>query len=75
MKAKRSEVWGHFEQYADIRDSSLKAICKACWKVYAHPELQTGGSSTTTMQQHYEHKKCGGSITGQGVLSRFEVSG
>ena len=74
-KAKRSEVWGHFEQCADIHDGSPKAICKACWKVYAHPELQTGGSSTTTMRRHYEHKKCGGSITGQGVLSKFGVSG
>ena len=75
MKAKRSEVWGHFEQCADIRDGSPKAICKVYWKVYAHPELQTGGSSTTTMQRHYEHKKCGGLITGQGVLSKFGVSG
>jgi hypothetical protein len=72
-KAKRSEVWVHFEQCADIHDGSPKAICKACWKVYAHPELRSGGSSTTTMRRHYEHKKCGGS-TGQGVLSQFGVS-
>jgi hypothetical protein len=75
MKAKRSEVWGYFEQCADIRDGSPKAICKAYWKVYVHPELQTGGSSITTIQRHYEHKKYSGSITGQGVLSRFGVSG
>jgi hypothetical protein len=43
--------------------------------LYTHPELQTGSSSTTTMRRHYEHKKYGGSITGQGVLSKFGVSG
>jgi hypothetical protein len=70
-KAKRSTVWEHFEQGADIQNGSPKALCKACWKVFAHPELRTGGSSTSTLRRHAEHKKCGGSKTGQGLLSQF----
>ena len=73
-KAKRSTVWEHFEQGADIQNSSPKALCKACWKVFAHPELRTGGSSTSTLWRHTEHKKCGGSKDGQGLLSHFRVS-
>jgi hypothetical protein len=49
MKAKRSTVWKYFEQGADIQNGSPKALCKACWKVFAHPELQSGGSSTSTL--------------------------
>jgi hypothetical protein len=30
MKAKKSTVWEHFEQGADIQNSSPKALCKAC---------------------------------------------
>jgi hypothetical protein len=74
-KAKRSTVWEHFEQGADIQNGSPKALCKACWKIFAHPELRTGGSSTSTLRRHAEHKKCGGSKTGQGLLSQFGVSG
>jgi hypothetical protein len=70
-KAKRSAVWKYFEQGADIQNGSPKALCKACWKVFAHPELRTGGSSTSTLRRHAEHKKCGGSKTGQGLLSQF----
>jgi hypothetical protein len=73
-KAKRSTVWEHFEQGADIQNGSPKALCKACWKVFAHPELRTGGSSTSTLRRHTEHKKCGGSKDGQGLLSHFGVS-
>ena len=29
-KAKRSTVWEHFEQGADIQNGSPKALCKAC---------------------------------------------
>jgi hypothetical protein len=54
-----------------IQNSSLKALCKGYWKVFAHSELQTGGSSTSTLRCHAEHKKCGGSKTGQGLLSQF----
>jgi hypothetical protein len=72
-KAKRSAVWEHFEQGADIRDGSPKALCKACWKVFAHPELQSGGSSTSTLWCHSEHKKCDGSKSRQVLLSQFEV--
>ena len=70
-KAKRSAVWEHFEQGANIQNGSPNALCKACWKVFAHPELRTGGSSTSTLRRHAEHKKCGGSKTGQGLLSQF----
>ena len=70
-KAKRSAVWKYFEQGADIQNASPRALCKACWKVFAHPELRTGGSSTSTLRRHAEHKKCGGSKTGQGLLSQF----
>ena len=70
-KAKRSTVWERFEQGADIQNSSPKALCKGCWKVFAHPELRTSGSSTSTLRCHAEHKKCGGSKTGQGLLSQF----
>jgi len=73
-KAKRSTVWENFEQGADIQNGSPKALCKACWKVFAHPELRTGGSSTSTLRRHAEHKKCGGSKVGQGLLSQFGVS-
>jgi hypothetical protein len=72
-KAKRSAVWEHFEQGADIQNDSPKALCKACWKVFAHPELQSGGSSTSTLWRHYEHKKCGGSKSRQTLLLQFEV--
>jgi hypothetical protein len=48
-KAKRSTVWEHFEQGADIQNGSPKTLCKGCWKVFAHPELRTGGSSTSTL--------------------------
>ena len=72
-KAKRSAVWEHFEQGADIRNGSPKALCKACWKVFAHPELRSGGSSTSTLRRHYEHKKCGGLKSRQALLSQFEV--
>ena len=71
MKAKRLTVWKYFEQGADIQNGSPKALCKACWKVFAHLELQTGSSSTSTLQRHAEHKKCSGSKTGQGLLSQF----
>jgi hypothetical protein len=67
-KAKRSTVWKYFEQAADIQNGSPKALCKACWKVFAHPELRTGGSSTSTLRRHAEHKKCGGSKSHQGHL-------
>ena len=70
-KAKRSTVWERFEQGADIQNGSPKALCKGCWKVFAHPELRTGGSSTSTLRRHAEHKKCGSSKTGQGLLSQF----
>ena len=70
-KAKRSAVWEYFNQGADIQNGSPKALCKACWKVFAHPELRTGGSSTSTLRRHAEHKKCGGSKSRQGLLSQF----
>ena len=70
-KAKRSTVWEHFEQGADIQNGSPKALCKACWKVFAHPELRTGGSSTSTLRRHAEHKKCGGLKTRQELISQF----
>ena len=70
-KAKRSVVWEYFNQGADIQNGSPKALCKACWKVFAHPELRTGGSSTSTLRRHAEHKKCGGSKSCQGLLSQF----
>ena len=70
-KAKRSTVWEYFEQGANIQNGSPNTLCKACWKVFAHPELWTGGSSTSILQHHAEHKKCGGSKTGQGLLSQF----
>ena len=72
-KAKRSAVWEHFEQGADIRNGSPKALCKACWKVFAHPELRSGGSSTSTLRRHSEHKKCGGLKSRQALMSQFEV--
>ena len=68
-KAKRSTVWEYFEQGANIQNSSPNALCKVCWKVFAHPELQTGGSSTSTLWRHTKHKKYGSSKTGQGLLS------
>ena len=68
-KAKRSAVWEYFEQGANIQNGSPNALCKAYWKVFAYPELRTGGSSTSTLRRHTEHKKCGGSKTGQGLLS------
>ena len=64
MKVKRLTVWKYFEQGTDIQNGSLKALYKACWKVFAHPELRTSGSSTSTLQRHAEHKKCSGSKTG-----------
>jgi hypothetical protein len=73
-KAKKSTVWDHFEQGADIQNGSPKALCKTCWKAFAHPELRTGGSSTSTLRRHAEHKKCSGSKHGQGLLSHFGVS-
>ena len=73
-KAKRSTVWERFEQGADIQNGSPKALCKACWKVFAHPELRTGGSSTSTLRRHAEHKKCGRSKNNQGLLLQFGVS-
>ena len=70
-KVKRLTVWKYFEQGADIQNGSLKALCKACWKVFAHPELWTGGSSTSTLRHHAEHKKCSGLKIGQRLLSQF----
>ena len=51
-KAKRSTDWEHFEQGVDIQNGSPKALCKACWKVFAHPELWTSSSSTSTLRCH-----------------------
>ena len=34
-KAKRSAVWEHFEQGANIQNGSPNALCKVCWKVFA----------------------------------------
>jgi hypothetical protein len=68
-KAKRSTVWKYFEQSADIQNGSLKALCKVYWKVFAYPELRTGGSSISTLQHHTKHKKCNGLKTRQGLLS------
>jgi hypothetical protein len=73
-KTKKSMVWEHFEQGADIQNSSPKALCKVCWMAFAHPELRTGGSSTSTLWRHAEQKKCAGSRTGQRLLSQFGVS-
>src|SRR5580692_3078898 len=75
MKTKRLTVWNNFEQGTDIQDGSPKALCKGCWKVFAHSELRTSGSSTSTIRRHAEHKRCGGSKTGQGLISQFGVSG
>ena len=74
MRAKRSAVWEHFEQGPDIQNSSPKALCKMCWKVFAYPELWTSGSSTSTLQCHIEHKKYGSSEDSQGLLLQFGVS-
>jgi hypothetical protein len=67
-KAKKSMVWKYFEQGADIQNGSPKALCKACWKTFKHPELRTGGSSTSTLWRYAEYKKCAGSRIGQGLL-------
>ena len=63
-KAKRSTVWEHFEQGTNIQNGSPNALCKTCWKVFSHPELQTGSSSTSTLRYYAEYKKCGSSKTG-----------
>ena len=68
-KVKRSAVWEYLDQGTDIQNGSPKVLCKACWKVFAHPELWTGSSSTSTLRHHIEHKKCGSSKDGQDVLS------
>jgi hypothetical protein len=73
MKAKRSAVWKYFEQSADIQNDSPKALCKGCWKVFTHPELQTSSSSTSTLRHHTEYKKCGSLKTGQELLLQFGV--
>ena len=70
-KAKRSMVWEYFEQGANIQNGSPNALCKACWKVFAHSELRTGGSSTSTLQHHTEHKKYRGSKNRQELISQF----
>ena len=72
-KAKRSTVWEYFEQGANIQNGSPTALCKACWKAFAHPELRTGGSSTSTLRRHAEHKKCGGSRNRQGLITQFRA--
>jgi hypothetical protein len=73
LKAKRSAVWKYFEQGTNIQNGSPNALCKACWKVFAHPELWICSSSISTLRRHAKHKKCGGSKTSQGLLSQFEV--
>ena len=66
-------MWEHFGQGADIRNGSSKALCKACSKVFAHPELWSGGNSTSTLRCYSEHKKCGGLKSCQTLMSQFEV--
>jgi hypothetical protein len=73
LKAKRSAVWEYFDQGTDIQNGSPKALCKACWKVFAHPELRTGGSSISTFRCYAEYKKYGGSKSHQGLLSQFRA--
>lgn len=51
-KPKRSQIWDAFYQAAEIRTSFPKALCKSCWKAYAHPDLRNGGSSTSTLSRH-----------------------
>ena len=41
--------------------------------VFAHPELRSGGSCTSTLRRHSEHKKYGGSKSRQALMSQFEV--
>ena len=72
-KVKRSIVWEHFEQGANIQNSCPTALCKVCWKAFAHPELRTGGSSTSTLRCHAKHKKCGGSRNRQGLITHFRA--
>ena len=71
-KTKRSAVWEHFEQGANVQNGSPSALCKMCWKAFAHPELRTGGSSTSTLRRHSDHKKCGGPKNQ--LISQFGVS-
>ena len=68
--SKTDGKFGYF-QGANIQNGSPSTLCKACWMVFAYPELRTGSSSASTLQHHAEHKKYGGSKTGQGLLSQF----
>ena len=54
-KPRRSTTWKMFYHAVEISTLLPKAICKECWKSYAHPELGSGGSggsSTSTLERH-----------------------
>jgi hypothetical protein len=67
-KAKRSHIWNMFHQAAEIRTGLPKAVCRYCWKVYAHPELRRAGSSTSTLARHSKSRGCSGPKGAQAQL-------
>jgi hypothetical protein len=69
-KAKRSHIWTTFHQGAEIRTGLPKAICRYCWKAYAHPELRRAGSSTSTLARHSQSRGCSGP---KGAQAQLEV--
>jgi hypothetical protein len=60
-KPKKSQAWHGFYQAAELRTLLPKALCRVCWKAFAHPELRRGGSSTGTLARHTVKCKSRGS--------------
>lgn len=51
-KPKRSASWNQFYQAMEIKTGAAKSVCRYCWKVYAYPERDSVGSSTSTLARH-----------------------
>jgi hypothetical protein len=55
-RPKKSQVWNSFYQGIETKTLLPKALCRSCWKAFAHPELRKAGSSTSTLSRHAD--KC-----------------
>lgn len=51
-----TEVWGHFDQVADISTGRPKVICRSCLTLLDHPQYKKHG--TSAMGKHQKSKSC-----------------
>ena len=56
MKAETEEVWQSFHEVIDLNLSEAKVHCKTCIKIYDHPKVKDG--NTSSMWKHFrKHAK------------------